>query len=219
MIRVVVFDFDGTLADTNAIKSTCLQRTVADLPGGPAALAAAQKIGGDRYKLFPEIVRRVSPGADGAAADTQVRTLIDKYSRCCSKGIVSATERRGARQAIIALRARGLRLWILSATPDAHLREVLFRRGIVHHLNGALGSSISKEKGLLKIMAHERVPRSAMLMVGDGPDDQRAARATGVKFVAVMAEQRIFEKGRFGMRDLRPLVPLIDQMRTKRIPI
>lgn len=217
MIRVVVFDFDGTLADTNAIKSACLQRTVADLPGGPVALAAAQKIGGDRYKIFPEVVRHVAPESNAAEINAQARTLIDNYSRCCTKGIVAAAERRGARRAIEALLARGIRVCILSATPDPHLREVLLRRGLLHRLHGSLGSSISKEKGLLKIMANERVPRSAMLMVGDGPDDQRAARTIGVKFVAVTAEKRISARGRFAMRDLRALVPLVDHMHTKRV--
>ena len=212
MIRVVVFDFDGTLADTNAIKEGCLQRTVATLPNGPAVLMMARQAGGDRHKVFAEVARQLARNCDSRAIAAQTRALVDIYSRCCTKGIVAAAERRGARQTLTALAQRGMRLWVLSATPDRYLREVLRRRGLTHRLRGSFGSSVSKERGLLKIMKRERISRNALLLVGDGPDDHRAAGAIGVKFVAITAENRIAERSRFAMRDLRPLVPLIDRL-------
>lgn len=218
MIRVVVFDFDGTLADTNTIKEDCLHRTVAGLPGGPAALAEARKIGGDRYMLFAEVARRLSCTDAVQTLRGQTRAMVDAYSNCCMRGIVAAADRRGAREAINGLRCRGLRLYVLSATPDRHLREALRRRGLLSRLSGFLGSSVTKEQGLLKIMARERVSRAAMLLVGDSADDQRAARTVGIKFAVVTAENRVHGQGRFAMRDLRPLVPLIDNLNARRAP-
>ena len=147
----------------------------------------------------------------------QARMLVDSYSRCCTKGIVAAAERRGARRTLAGLAERGIHVWVLSATPDRYLRDVLRRRGLLQRLRGSYGSSVTKKKGLLKIMARERVTRSTLLLVGDGGDDQRAARTIGVRFVAVTAEKRIAGKGRYAMRDLRPLVPLIDHLNAKRI--
>ena len=40
MIRVAVFDFDGTLVDSNRVKDACFRRTVAGLDGGAEALPA-----------------------------------------------------------------------------------------------------------------------------------------------------------------------------------
>jgi phosphoglycolate phosphatase-like HAD superfamily hydrolase len=147
MIRVVVFDFDGTLADTNAVKEECTQRTVAGLPGGPSVLETARQSGGDRYKVFADVARRVWHGAAPEMIADQTRVLVESYSNCCTQGIVAAAERRGARSALDALRRRGLPRYILSATPDRHLREVLLRRGLLSRVNGALGSSVTKEKG------------------------------------------------------------------------
>jgi phosphoglycolate phosphatase-like HAD superfamily hydrolase len=217
MIRVVVFDFDGTLADTNAIKEECSRRAVAGMPDGASALGAALKVGGDRYKIFAEVARRVAPNCEPGAIKMQARMLVESYSCCCSKGIIAAAERRGARQTLAGLAERGIHVWVLSATPDRYLRDVLRRRGLLRQLCGSYGSSVTKEKGLLKIMARERVTRSALLLVGDGHDDQRAARTVGVRFAAVTAENRIAGKGRYGMRDLRPLVPLIDHLNAKPI--
>lgn len=212
MIRIVVFDFDGTLADTNSLKEACLHRTVAGLAGGPAALAAARKAGGDRYRIFADVARRLSVADDPQSAAVQARTLVDRYSRCCTNGIVAASERLGARQALSALARRRLHLWVLSATPDRHLAEILRRRGILHWFKGSLGSSVTKEEGLRRIMAAERVDRHTVLLVGDSSDDQNAARAVGVKFAAIVAENRIVARGRFALRNLRPLVPLVDSL-------
>ena len=96
MIRVVVFDFDGTLADTNAIKEECLCRAVASIKDGASALGAALKAGGDRYKVFAEVARRVTPNCDPRIVKMQARVLVESYSRCCTKGIVAAAERRQA---------------------------------------------------------------------------------------------------------------------------
>jgi phosphoglycolate phosphatase-like HAD superfamily hydrolase len=216
MIKVVVFDFDGTLADTNAVKDECMQRTVAGLPDGPAALETAREGGGDRYKVFAAVARRVWHGAAPETIAGKTRVLVESYSNCCAKGIVAAAERRGARNALDALRRRGLPRYVLSATPDRHLREVLIRRGLLSRVNGAIGSSVTKEKGLLQIMAKERVGRDSILLVGDSVDDQRAARTIGVKFAAVTAENRIDARGRFALRDLRLLVPLIDSLNGRR---
>lgn len=216
MIKVVVFDFDGTLADTNALKEECMHRAVAGLPGGPAALETARQGGGDRYKVFADVARRVWHDAGPEAIAGKTRVLVESYSNCCTKGVVAAAERRGARNALDALRRRGLLRYVLSATPDRYLREVLIRRGLLSRVNGALGSSVTKEKGLLQIIAAERVTRDSILLVGDSADDQNAARTIGVKFAAVTAENRIDARGRFALRDLRLLVPLIDSLNGRR---
>jgi phosphoglycolate phosphatase-like HAD superfamily hydrolase len=158
----------------------------------------------------------MSPASDPPAVQAQARALVETYSNCCTKGILAAAERRGARESIDRIRRRGLRVYVLSATPDRHLRVVLRRRGLLSRVNGILGSSVTKEQGLLKIMAKERVGRRAVLLVGDSADDRLAARTIGVKFAAVTAENRIDGRGRFAMRDLRPLVPLIDSFNARR---
>lgn len=216
MIRVVVFDFDGTLADTNGVKEACLHRTVAAIAGGGAALAAARREGGDRYRIFARVAQQLLANAGDLAIATQARGLVDSYSRCCAAGIVAAPERRGARQVLAALARRRVHVWVLSATPDRHLNEVLHRRGLRRWLKGSLGSSVTKEEGLRRIMTIERIGRSDMLMVGDGQDDQRAALTIGVKFAAVVAENRVAAQGRFAMRDLAPLLPLIDSLNAGR---
>jgi phosphoglycolate phosphatase-like HAD superfamily hydrolase len=215
MIRVVVFDFDGTLVDSNGVKIACMERVVADLPGGPKALADARRDGGNRYVLFANVVRGIDPHAAEETIVARSREMIRRYSDCCSRGIVAAVERRGTRRTLAALKARGFRIWINSATPQRHLPELLRRRGLVRYLDGARGGPTSKVDILRDIMARERVRTHEVLFVGDGPDDLAAARALGVPFVAITAEARIPGRKPFAMRDLTNLMALIDRHAVK----
>src|SRR4029078_13464621 len=133
----------------------------------------------------------VDPDATPEAVEMRSRTLISRYSACCARSIVAAAEGRGARRALVALRARGLRIWINSATPERHLPELLRRHGLARYLDGARGGAASKIHIMCDIMFIERAPASAILVVGDGPDDLEAARRLRMPFVAITAEERI----------------------------
>jgi beta-phosphoglucomutase-like phosphatase (HAD superfamily) len=188
LIRVVVFDFDGTLVDSNGIKQCCFGEVVAHMPGGPDALIAARRSGGDRYRIFARIARMLQPG-DDAATRALASKLAADYTQRCLRKIAVAPERRGARDALRALRLRGMRLWISSATPLRDLHDVLRARKMLALVDGALGAPRTKLQNLRAILACEgAMPREAVV-VGDGLDDQAAARRAGAWFVAVTAEQ------------------------------
>ncbi len=215
MIRLVLFDFDGTLVDSNARKRACMRAAIADLPGGLAALQEARRLGGNRYRLFAEVARRLDPKSEPSAIARRGRALAAAYTRCCARAIAAAPERRGARSALTALKARGIRIWVNSATPHSDLLAIVRGRGLLPWLDGVLGGPASKAANLRAALAAERVLPGQALMVGDGPDDLEAARALGTLFVAITAENRIPGSGPFAMRDLARLPALIDRIRSR----
>ena len=215
MIRVVAFDFDGTLVNSNAAKEDCMRKVVAAFDRGDEALRAALALGGDRYRVFAEVARHLH--ADGAPDSlvTSGRALAAAYTQCCARAIMAAPERRGGRNVLAQLRRRGLRVWIASATPSRDLMPILRGRRLLASLHGALGSPASKTDNLRRIMRTERAAPTEVLFVGDSWDDQVAAQQLGTWFVAVTAENRLKGPHRFAMRDLTNLAALVERLRSR----
>src|SRR5262249_11986193 len=124
MIRLVVFDFDGTLVDSNPIKEACLAATAATVPGGAELVGIVRKGGGNRYRVFAELARRLNPQAADDFVRAQGRELAAAYTKCCLRGIGAAPERRGAKTALGTLNRRGIKIWINSATPGQDLPAI-----------------------------------------------------------------------------------------------
>ncbi len=188
MIRVVVFDFDGTLVDSNAIKLRCFNEVVASLPVGLGVLTEARLAGGTRYQIFETIARHVHPEREREAVATLSRRLVAEYSKRCLKGIIAAPERRGASAALRALKRRGLKIWINSATPKINLPAILRGRRLCGLIDGVMGGPHSKVDNLRQILVLERATPREVMLVGDGLDDYAAAIAMRTWFVAVTAE-------------------------------
>lgn len=208
MIKVVVFDFDGTLVRSNAIKAACMASVAAREPGGAEALAAARALGGNRYRLFAEVARRLHPQAPDAA-QTLAAQMIARYTRCCARGIIAAPGQDKARRVILALRRRGCRVFINSATPHVDLPELLVRRRLMPLLDGWYGGPRSKAANLRAIGRRTRAAPRQILMVGDGPDDKAGAQNAGTWFVALTREGRLADRGPFAINDISLVVALL----------
>ena len=212
MFRALVFDFDGTLVDSNNIKVSCMHDTVAGMPGGREALQKALRLGGDRYRLFAVVARELDP--DGNQLDIKKRgyQLAMDYGRRCARAIAAAPERRGAKSALAASRRRGLKLYVNSATPRRDILGLLRARGLAGHLDGTLGAPASKADNLRRLMRAERLSARQVVVVGDSMDDLVSARDVGAWFVAVTVEPRIRERVAYGIKDLNLLLPLLDRL-------
>src|SRR5260370_2050207 len=87
MIRLVLFDFDGTLVDSNARKWACVRATVAGLPGGLAALAQARRLGGNRYTLFAEVARLLDSSGEPGAIARRGPALPAAHTPCFARAV------------------------------------------------------------------------------------------------------------------------------------
>lgn len=181
LIRHVAFDFDGTLVRSNRIKRECFYETLAEVPGAWALLDElfANRFHGDRTALFGEIAHRLGN------PDLDANLLAADYGARCRSRIATAPEVPGARATLARLASEGMKLFLISATPQKALEEAVSDRGLSKVFELVLGAPTGKTVHLRRIMVDYGMTPSETVMVGDGLDDQSAAAETGCVFVAI----------------------------------
>jgi phosphoglycolate phosphatase-like HAD superfamily hydrolase len=191
-IRCVVFDFDGTLVQSNAIKRRAYFEAASALGDIDAIVTAVlAECAGDRGQNLAEIARRAQVA--GVEIDTPVEALVAAYTRYCEEKISICPEVAGADFALRGLARRGLPLFVNSATPTDPLRVLIERRGWTSHFRGIFGAPQGKIDNLRATATHCGVAPAEILMVGDGEDDRTAARAFGCAFAGVVLDEPRFD--------------------------
>jgi phosphoglycolate phosphatase len=195
--ELIVFDWDGTLMDSEARIVACMQRAADDarLPV-PDAAAARDIIG----LGLMEAAQRLFPEAGGR----ELEDLIEAYRRhWLGNGIQPATMFEGARELIGDLHRAGHLLAVATGKSRRGLDQALDETGLggYFHASRCADETFSKpHPQMLKELLTDLDTRpEAAVMVGDTEFDVQMARSAGVDAVGVAhgvhASDRLLAQG------------------------
>ena len=208
VVRVVVFDFDGTLADTNQAKRDAYATVLAGLGIDPelCSRTAAELRQEDRYGVIRVILER---WRGNRPADGEVDRLAAAYGDICERAAIDRPEMPGAVDALATLN-QTCAAYVNSATPEVSLRRIVHARGWDKYFRDVLGRPRTKVENLRAIIAREAVTAADVIMVGDGVVDRDAADEVGTGFVAAgLFPASARRPGERWVDDLRQLPPMI----------
>jgi phosphoglycolate phosphatase len=174
--KLVVWDFDGTLADSLPTAVAIFNRLAPEMGFRPLDdLAAARGLStrqllrrqGISLWRLPRLVRKFH----AAAAETADRLKLVA----------------GLPEVLAALRTAGVRLGVLSSNREDNIRRCLRANGVEPLFAFVVGYPrlFGKAKALARILRAERLDRSEVLYVGDELRDVEAAKKAGVTAAAV----------------------------------
>ena len=180
--RFLVFDWDGTLADSTSIIATSLQRACADVGEPvPCEVDARFVIG----LGLADALRRVAPGL----APERWSLLTERYRHhyLSRDGDIALFE--GVRELLDELATAGFLLGVATGKSRTGLSRVLAQQDLAHRFDATRCADEGFPKPhpdmLLHLMERVGVTPAETLMVGDTTHDLELARNAGASALAV----------------------------------
>ncbi|WP_299023820.1 HAD-IA family hydrolase [uncultured Sulfitobacter sp.] len=188
-MKTVVFDLDGTLADTSGDLIAAANACFRDMGAGdlldPAKDAGTALRGGRAMLRLG--MSRMERTADDPLIDQYYQALLDHYARDID---THTWLYDGAMDAVEVLKTRGYRVAICTNKPEGLARELLTRLGILDQFAAMLGAdSLDVRKPdpehLFETVRRAGGDPAQSLLVGDSDTDRNTSRNAGVPSILV----------------------------------
>lgn len=183
MIKAIIFDFDGVLVESVDIKTDAFARLFASYGEevvGKVVKYHLEHTGVSRYEKFKYIYKEI---LHRNLDDRVLDGLCASFSALVMDEVTAAPYVKGAKQFLDEWSGK-YACFILSATPQAEIEEIVRRRGMAGYFRGIYGSPRKKEDSLGEIILRAAVKPGQTVYVGDALSDWKAARSHRVNFVA-----------------------------------
>lgn len=183
--RCLVFDFDGTLVDSNPIKWRAFERCFAEFPERQDEILAYCRghhhvPRGEKFRHAYEQILGLPYTPDVAAA------LHERFDAETTRRIIEAPEIPGATQFLRAV-SRRHETALLSSTPHETLVHIVQQRGWADYFRDIRGAPVDKTAWLKAMREGRGMDGHTIVFFGDTGEDAEAAAAAGCTFVGVGA--------------------------------
>ncbi len=176
-IKVIVFDFDGTLVDSNKIKKDAFFELFEEEKGKKSIIEKVLDEYGEesRYLIIKKILETDGDSSKNKTADEKfIRDCAEKYNAMVIEKVKTCNEKPYASE-LLNLLHKKYNLYLSSTTPENPLKEMVWFRNWNKYFKDIFGYPQKKVDSIKKIMKIEKVNSENILVVGDGISDKECA--------------------------------------------
>lgn len=184
MIRNLVFDLDGTLTDPLEGIGGCIRHALDGLGRETPALDELT------WCIGPPLRQSFGQLLDSDDGDEVEAAMVLYRQRFAAVGMYENRVYEGVRELLAGQRAEGRRLFVATTKPHVYAGPILDHFDLSHWFDRVSGSELDgrfSDKGelLASLVAGEALDPAQSVMIGDRRYDIEAARAVGLRSLAV----------------------------------
>jgi len=181
MLKAIIFDFDGVIAESVEVKIEAFRRLFAEFPEHLPEIIEYHKTNGgiSRYVKFRYIYEKILKKPLSEAESQRLGGLFSQYAL---EEVIAAPFVAGAEEFLTRYHQK-LLLFVVSGTPEEEMRLILEKRHMVSFFKGVYGSPRSKAALITTILKDNQLLQEEAVFIGDSINDYDGAMAAGIRFI------------------------------------
>ena len=187
-LKAAIFDWDGTITDSNNIKTEAFIELFKDL-GTLASnyIRCYQKNHGgiSRFEKYRHYVRHFF-NREVSPSELENFGLI--YTSLCKEKLLSAPFISGAIETLHKLTTQKIPAFIVTGSPAEEIKEIATARNLLPMLKHIYGSPRTKDTLLASLLSENNLQPEETIFFGDSLTDYHAAKINKIPFIGVCIE-------------------------------
>ena len=207
MIKGIIFDYDGTIADSIHIKTAAfadLYRIYGEKIVNKVINFHLKNGGMSRFEKFKYYHKNF---LNIDLSPEKIEELSDKFSKIVTTKVVKAPYVSGALEFISS--NKNYKMFISTATPQNEIITILNLKKTIKYFDIVLGSPKSKSEHIKLIINESKLKNNELVYIGDSFSDKEAADNNNVYFIGIDSEN-FFNSKTPTIKDFKSLEVFID---------
>jgi phosphoglycolate phosphatase-like HAD superfamily hydrolase len=212
MIKAVIFDFDGVLIESAAIKTEAFRDVFSRWPDKVDEIVTyhIKNMGISRFVKFRYFYENILNEPYSEAIGVEMGR---QFSEIVANKVKRAPFVSGAKE-FIEMNFEKHFLFIASGTPEEELLDIISSKGINKYFRGIYGAPASKHDIIMKTLEAFHLQRQDAIFVGDAESDQVAAQSAGLRFILRQTSENAYVESTIRIPDMTHLTKVIRDLNT-----
>jgi phosphoglycolate phosphatase-like HAD superfamily hydrolase len=188
MLKGIIFDFDGVIAESVQVKTDAFAELYSSYGADVVDKVISHHENNGGVSRFKKIEFYHKSFLNKNINKNELSTLSNKFSKLVINKIINAPYVPGVFD-FINNNYKINDMFISTGTPTSEIKEILKCRKILHYFRGIYGSPSNKEEHVFDISSKYDIKFNKLVFIGDAQTDLEAASKFGVKFILRINEQ------------------------------